>query len=275
MGVLLRPRAWGVRPPPGGRVAAGHPLAAGLVAAYAFNEGGGVTAYNAVGSGQFNGARGSTALWVPQGMTFDGTSNGYVDCGGVTSIGGVTTMDPWTYVFVDVLTSTSQAAGDAVIAGRYDGTTLFQMDYRSASGFVDVIWGSGSFVTVTTGVLSATKPQQFAFTSDLSNVGVVYIDAVSQGTQTPGTGWITATAFRLGMRGGDNAVPWTGRIGGLLLYHRVLKVPELRALMASPWQMFVLPPAHLWVGITAAAATTVQRRTSITMGTRVGSRQSL
>ncbi len=242
------------RPLAGARLDLAHPLARGLFGCYPFVGGGGHTVPNRVGPSLYTGTVGSSVLWTGPRATFDGTANGYVDLGGNWGDGNTPLSGPTgyviTWVFVDLMPASVQPSGtDAVFWGRASGAATVQMDYLAASQKVFVYFNGGSFTSST--ALSLTRPQSFAVTVEAGATVTAYVDGVADGSASA-VNWNDALTvpYRIGMRGGDNAVPWSGQMGGVLIYTRALAVLELQTLAKAPWCMLqdfepvlMVPPA--------------------------------
>ncbi len=285
MGVLQYPRAWaGTKPPPGVQLNTGHPLATALVGAWLFNEGAGPSTRNLVapvGVGTLT----NGPSWSPQGgggLSFAVASDQSVNAGNPAALqitGSITVATHYRLRTGPPTNGYMLVAKDKDTGGRAYTLDVSPTVAWGARFYINGGSGDGTTNIALEGVTAAAGDERaVAGVYDVSIPLVrLYVNGVAKNTSVATDASIpTATANVLfGRReySGFEA-PLDGWLRYVYIWQRALKPAEIAQVAADPYVLVVPPRRRLWTQVAAVAATTVQRRTSITMGTRVGSRQA-
>lgn len=248
-----------VRKPPGpAEIDWSHPLANGLLGCYLFTTAS-ATVRNLARPGYRDavavGTQRRDALPLGYSPYFGGSSA--FDLGG--NFGeGATTGSAFSWVG---LWRRDGGASNQQIIGRFSGTQLFQIGFNT--NVFRVAYGVSPFDAITGSTISASLGEvSFAFTYD-NGTGTLYDGGVQRGQDTSVTGSFAAsTAYRLGMRGGDNAEGARGWLQYAYFYGRALTATEVAWISREPFA-FLAPyrsPATFYAissGTTASLSATL------------------
>lgn len=209
------------------RVQRGHPLARGLVGAWKFTEGSGLTAYDSSGFGN-HGTLTNGPTWIggPRGSlgNFARTSSQYVDCGSPA-------MPTIVTVLATVLVLDTTATQKTIVSKGYDAAnTQWELIITTAGNkfrFQAYIPPSGRGATAGSTVATNTFYRLAGLYTGATYQ--IYVNGVLDGSSTD-TGPI-ATAKKLEIGAVDNngaaANFWNGYIDDVLIYNRALSAAEI------------------------------------------------
>lgn len=288
MAVISTQRRHTVKPPPGAGVNWAHPLARGLVAAWLFNEGGGLP----VAQSSIPLANPSLVAGIMEwervagiaGGSFTGTtalSYGDVDLVSGQQMSVIMSVRPATLnTFYGILNKRDAYNVQAAYSMGFCYNTSNQFDVNL--GNVDVPGGGGGTgYRFSTSGWSTTRYQQITMTFD-GTLGanakiLLWRDNVAQtrtATDIDSGGAIpnTTHAVEVGQCN-NNAGRYFGGIEYIYIFNTALSPNEVAQLFLSPYAVMRPMPRRTW-GAQAAAASTVKfRKTLSSLGTRTGSRQ--
>lgn len=235
---------------PGVRIDPDHPLAQGLVAFWAFNEGAGLP-YDCVGQQK---PSTSTAAWTSTpygvGLSLNGTSQSVV----LGAPANLAFSGPFTVAYGGA--PAAQTTQQYILDAR-DST-------RSAGGFALTTTSGGNNLQVSlppsNTLVTSTAPVDgnyhvYAFTLAATGAGgsIFYRDGVATGTGNSSALVVTASPLvaTIGTRSSSPLSYYTGPMGWLGVWIRGLAAIEHMALQANPWQMFPEPTPY-WLYHSAA-----------------------
>jgi hypothetical protein len=225
--------------------AAGQP---GLVAAYSFDEGSGMTAGDASGNG--NAGALSNAAWIAQGkfgkaLSFNGANSWVTVASTALDLRGSLTLEAWVYP------TTVHGWRSVLLKEQSNGLTYGLYSASGGSGppqgYVQV---GGERGVAGTAALPANAWTHLATTYDGTHLRL-YVNATQVGSR-PVSGAVAGSAQPL--RIGGNAVwgdHFAGRIDEVRIYGRALSQAEIQADMTTPTAPGTPPPPCLPSGTVA------------------------
>lgn len=231
------------KPPVGTPIDWGNPLTQGLVGAWAFNEGGGRSAFNAVNG--LVGTLGTTEQLTNRGLTNDAT----VNTGGAFSPSPSWMVNNCPYSFITEVSMIATGSFN-VIGGFVAGSAGFVLWGNSAGAITlkhsglttDRLATSNSIPQITN-----NTPVKIAAIFDGAN-RLIYTDGkLKSSASTTGTYVAPTTAFGLGGTNGGNLNGMNGCMNYSYLYSRALSPTEIASLSANPWQIY--QPEITWVTV--------------------------
>lgn len=258
---------WDVKPPSGTPLRRdGHWSVQGLVGCWAFNEGGGVTLFDA--TDRYNGTIGSRASLKSEGLVFGGTTGiaGNPQVGSVAILGPLTESSIFAFFRTKSTATQISSAGDAIYSERAaTGANIYKLALSNtlAPMSVEFTYRNDASVLLQQRVLATTANDGNWHTAAATKRGTahtVYFD-----------GWSTATGIYGGANsnftnanmqclvGGDAAdasATWgsplagNGAIGLVVRYTRALSAAEIASLSTNPWQVF--EPEVRWISVEGA-----------------------
>lgn len=235
------------KPPVGAQLNRSHPLAAGLVGCWLFNEGAGKKAHDYSGNGNTGTLTGmadpptATSGWVsgPHGaaLAFDRSTSNYVNCGAgnAVNLSGAFSIVAW---------FKTGFAGNQVLLGR---------DYTK-SYYINIAGGNISFFTNNSSVTvleiynDSLLHQCVAVMNGLSKK--VFVDSY---LRISGSGTLVSDTAELWI-GSSPANPtayFNGLISSVSIYNRALSAEEIAHLYAFPHCMFDYGEMPDWLTVDA------------------------
>lgn len=228
-----------------------HPLSVGLIGCWSFNEGGGQLAFDKTGYVSKPGALTNGAIFKQSQrgnvVFFDGTDDKILT-DNINSWDLSTTKNFSCAIWIRPAFANSSNTGSAVFNF---GDTLFPfkrtyLRWESASlGFyLDIsdsqVGGSAWNMGASNPAFSADTWHHIAFTHTYANAAQFYWDGLSITTTIQATtAEINITNFPLNIGFGPvNSYKWSGLIGHILFYNRVLSATDIRQLYVNSYQMF-------------------------------------
>jgi len=252
---LVKKKQNSQRPPVGGQVQWGHPLANGLVAAYLCNEAGGLTMFNAVGNHHA----------VMQNIPTSGQGGAWQAVGGPPKVAGIGTnwannfpggpglvTPDTTFGSPNAVTIVAQAYPFSDIGhfnyivqwggtvGSDGGAVSLEFDFENLNAGIDgyVYLGSGNDSHCTYGAVGDFNRRNchVVYVADPNGQGqILYLDGIQVASVFPNTpiDWVDSgvqTFFGSGA---------TSVISQILLYNRALSAGEAQWLFVEPYAMLM------------------------------------
>jgi len=242
------------KPPPGARVAFGHPLAYGLVGLWLFNEGYGKYAKNAANPS--DGILTNVPVWRPPGVKTAAADTSYIQ------VANFAPFNTPRFTLEVLSTFLDGTAYSGPCYNRISGQFGFQANADDSGTSIykphlTIINSSGTetnqFKSTTTFTYPITRIVQTVWTWDGTNARF-YIDGRDDNATTSAvSGFSQADNFlRLGYG--------YGILGGiyekLAIYNRALTADEVRRLYVEPYCMVNVPVARKYYNIAGAAPST-------------------
>jgi len=230
------------KPPMGTPIDWSNPLTQGLVGAWAFNEGGGTSAYNLV-SGKTNLLNGAV-VYKNSEVSFPGAATDNIILDTTAKVVNFTFITECTRS-TDTLTYGPQMVQEAFTIG----TGMFEFNMGNGYGAAEdidkpriaVISGGGSVTGFLNGKQMATC-NPFPLAAVNGNYDT-YAGVVTGATPSD-------QVFRIGTANATYALK--GSIKWFLLYNRALSPSEIASLSANPWQIY--EPEIKWITLEEAIA---------------------
>lgn len=259
MSILNRSKRWSIKPPPGAQINRGHPLAQGLVGAFLFNEGGGLTVRNLAGQAS-NGALTATT-WAQGPWGSDLVFNGTTFFVTIPSDPKINNLGPLTIVFWGLYNAPvtyfldksdgNVSNGDWMI----DIVTTNTMRFRKELGTSNHdsrcaipttgIWFQ--FACTWTGVIGTTAQTK------------MYVNGRSQAVTESVLGSGARVDNSLSLQIAKSKIDGTflgGQMDHLLIYNRVLSPTEIAQLYGDPFGMMI--PQYSAPKVPGSGSTTVE-----------------
>jgi uncharacterized protein (TIGR03437 family) len=228
----------------------------GLAAAFAFDEGAGLTAADASGNSNLGQLKGGVS-WTGfakhgNALSFNG-ANGYVDLGSTsTSLKSTGSMSWSAWVYV-----TAYSRIDSQIIAQSDGVSGWQLKLSQQQTFAVAISGSNNNLTQRYGKTPCAL-QTWYYVAGIYNAATktldIYVNGVldnagTNGPSVPGSQYLPNVSVTIGKRNGrlsnsgkyiiDDGYYFPGVIDDLRVYNRALAQTEIQADMITA----VTPPA--------------------------------
>lgn len=255
------------KPLPGQQIDRTAPAAQNILAAYAFNEGGGLRINDSVGVRPSASGSATALTWSGRGGVFNGAS----------TVVDVSRANPGllkTSKFSGLVKFNTTAAGQVALmtAWRIGVSPGWEFSINTSHQlyfiFSDAA-GSNYFIVATTATFNDGKDHVAEFTYGGSNAGAgvsIYVDGAKQalsistaGTADPGT--VTDFSILIGRRNSAGQPNWyAGSIGALALWSAKIDAGFAQAITANPWQLWpddqiVFAPAAGTTGTSSATVT--------------------
>ncbi len=275
------------KPPVAAVLNVGHGLTQGLVDRWLVNAGAGATAPSLTRKypGTIANPTNSTSQWRP-GIDGVGWYIGPVSVGDTSYFTQANLGAPGTvsYELIWVMPASAVNVGllNTTNGIRTDGTHERALYTEGTGGLTAYIYDGGTKKASTAGNLNAGQRYHAVFTVDGTNL-TLYLDGIQVAQTAAGNAYTayTTPTFYAGVSTTDTGSQFmTGDIliQAVGMWSRALSAREVLTLYRSPWDMAVVP-GRILTRLSppaggAVAATTVQRRTSVATGARVGSRQA-
>lgn len=216
-------RYFNVKPPLGSTLNRSHPLAQGMVALFALNEGGGNLVNNLVQTG--NGIiSGQKWIFTSKGVGLNFSAN-HIDCGSNSKLS--------TTVFTKVIWGIFTANGDNIIAA-YDSAGNVPELRHSNLQLIAIEANHAGLVSSSSNIPSGV-PSQVAWSYAANGDNNIYINGKNVGYANNVRSWSTGLIYCLGGNTGDPNL--TGKLILSLQYNRALSPSEIQSLYVAPYQM--------------------------------------
>jgi hypothetical protein len=254
------------KPTTGARLDASHPINAGLVAFWPFDERGGQAVRDIRGVNR--GACVNAPAWSGIGgeLKFVRASSQYVNCGNNASVqlSGKFTISCWFWMATNPTTTPGNYAG--IVVKGYDGTnTGFQLNLQN-----DATTGSNSAIIVASydGASSTAHGTSFVVSGNVSlsrwyhlvatQDGVtwrLYLNGVQMSSSTDSTGALsTSKSLLIGAADFGAIYPFDGYVENVRVYNRGLSRNEVELLYVQPWAGLVRKHRRVLVNTAAEPA---------------------
>lgn len=249
---------WTSKPPLGTPIDRSHPLAQGVIGAWALNEGAGVQAFS---EDRLRGTLLDDPTWAPNGLRFPGgtsssSTKARVECG----VGLVPAYDSNITILAAIQSGEIGAGGDDVIAGQCQSSGSVTvpgmgLGVSSLSGRLKVYWNNTVIVNSPTGALVSNEKCVLAavFSGGVNARG--YKNGIMLQNVTVSGAPSVDGKFLIGAHYRQSSNLYYGGFKGvcelILLINKALSPAEVAALSANPWQIY--QPQIIWVEDTVAA----------------------
>lgn len=229
-----------------------HPLAHGLIACWAINEGGGKQIFDLVGN---NTATLSGAQWTETGLTFDGVSD---------NASGNLSHDDLKISIVQGIKShsTGESGKGRTFIVNTDGVDgygaiLHDSAYNIKAAFADEYPNEN--ISISNVVITQDQEHNIAVTHDNAAAPKIYVDGAEVSSYASQTfyGALTSsiTDFVIAANSSSGAYAYEGDIRYTFVYDRVLTPTEIMWLDIDPYGMFIpdFTPAKIQESAAATA----------------------